>query len=144
VTRILFERRDWNDEWERRAAAGAGDPRGAECVPPLDVTETADAFQITIDLPGVPADAVAVTIREATILVTGDKRPARCQSDAAAFHLAERSFGRFVRVIRVGAALDARRAVVTLDAGELRITVPRLAERRGEEIRLTVSSPPSA
>lgn len=146
MAHILLERRDWDDEWRRRslAAQGLPDPQGIECVPPLDVTERAEFIEIVMDLPGVAADTVSITVRDGTVVVAGDKRPARCRSSAAAFHLAERSFGRFVRAIRVAVAIDARRASVTLEAGELRIRLPRLPERRGEDLRLTIATRPPA
>lgn len=121
-----------------------GDPQPVECVPPLDVTETAEAIEIVVDLPGVAADAVVVVVRDGTVTVSGSKQPSRCRSKAAAFHLAERSFGGFARTVRIPGAVDAGRASVTFVDGELRIVLPRLEERRGREIRLTVPQGPAA
>ena len=75
-----------------------------------------------------------------TLLIAGTKRVSACGHTDAAFHLAERAFGRFARAIRIGGAVDAGRARVTLSAGELRITVPRIEERRGREIRLPIET----
>jgi HSP20 family molecular chaperone IbpA len=56
----------------------------------------------------------------------------------AAFHLAERGFGRFARAVRLAGAFDAGRARATLNAGELRVVLPRIDERRGSEIRIPI------
>ena len=73
------------------------------------------------------------------LLVTGQKLPSRCEHHDAAFHIAERSFGRFARAIGVDGAFDAGRATATLNGGELRIVLPRLADRRGGPIRIPIT-----
>ena len=56
----------------------------------------------------------------------------------AAFHVAERTFGRFARGVRLTGAFDVGRADARLRAGELRVTLPRIDERRGRERRIPV------
>jgi HSP20 family protein len=117
------------------------DPRTpAGCAPPMDVIDRADGLEIRMDLPGVPAEAIAVTIRAGTLLVTGEKRPGPACCSGAAFHVAERVFGTFVRTVQLRGAFDARAVEATLDQGELRIRVPRIEERRGAEIRIPVEA----
>ncbi len=70
------------------------------------------------------------------MLIAGQKLPGPCEDGDAAFHIAERSFGRFARAISVDGAFDAGRATATLAGGELRVVLPRLAERRGRQIRI--------
>jgi HSP20 family protein len=109
-----------------------------ECSPPMDVLESAEDVQIVVDLPGVAAADIKVIAAQGTIVVAGLKRPARCRHHDAAFHLAERSFGRFVRAVRVSGAFDGGRAAATLAGGELRIVLPRIEDRRGRELRIEV------
>jgi HSP20 family protein len=71
-------------------------------------------------------------------VITGDKRPAACAHHEAAFHLVERAFGRFARGVRLSGAFDAGRADARLRDGELRVTLPRIEERRGRELRIPV------
>jgi HSP20 family molecular chaperone IbpA len=54
--------------------------------------------------------------------------------------LVERDFGRFARAVRVHAAVDAARARARLKDGELRIILPKLTERRGREILLSIET----
>jgi HSP20 family protein len=109
----------------------------AECRPPLDVLETATAVEIVIDVPGVPADSIRVAIRRSTLLVVGAKaHPA--PDTASRYHLAERSYGRFARAVRLTGAVDPRQARASTAAGELRIVLPHLEERRGAMIMVPV------
>ncbi len=75
-----------------------------ECQPALDVIESAEAVEVTIDLPGVTARDIRVIVRGGLILVAGDKHPLRPAAPRAAFHLAERGFGRFARMVRLSSA----------------------------------------
>src|SRR5688500_5009915 len=122
-------------ETEAHVAGSAG-----ECTPPFDVVESPAAIEIVMDLPGVEREGLQVVFSRGTVLIAGVKRPSVCSHTDAAFHLAERAFGRFARAVRISGAVDAGRATATLAAGELRILLPRIAERRGRQIDIPVET----
>jgi len=144
VARIYFERRELPADLQRLFDAigdGPGSDRptsAAECSPLLDVIETDTGIEIVADLPGVPAGAIQIVCARNVVMIAGQKTPAACEHPEAAFHLAERAFGRFARALRLEGAFDAGRANATLNAGELRITIPRIDDRRGREIRIPI------
>jgi HSP20 family protein len=112
----------------------------AEHWPPIDVVETATAVHVVADVPGVPAESLRVIFSRGLLVLAGCKRPPAFEHDGAAFHLAERSFGRFACAVRLGDALDVGRARATLRAGELLVVLPRIEDRRGGEIRIKVET----
>lgn len=147
VARIFLDRRDRNrpqlDADRHRLfeqLPGLEDlaDSAADCTLPLDVVETADAVDIVMDLPGVPLDDINVALVRDTLVISGRKAPEVCRHHGAAFHLVERAFGRFMRAVRLSGAFDASRADARLHAGELRITLPRLTDRRGGRLRIPV------
>lgn len=146
MARIYLERRDLGDEARRlfdRLAeeTGGGDVAG-ECTPPLDVIETSSTVEIVVDLPGVRMEDIQVVFARGTLAIGGIKQPPACeQQHEAAFHLAERGFGRFARGVRLAGAFDAGHATATFSAGELRVVLPRIEERRGRELRIPVTAP---
>jgi HSP20 family protein len=109
----------------------------AECRPPLDVLETADAVEIVIDIPGVQPDSLRVAIRRNTLLIVGAKLSAATEPNAR-FHLAERSYGRFARAVRLGGAFDGQKVRALASAGELRVILPRIEDRRGRVMLVPV------
>jgi HSP20 family protein len=110
--------------------------------PAIDVVEASDSVEVFVDLPGVPVAALRVLFKGGSVVIAGEKlAPEACGSDGTAYHLVERGFGRFARVIRLASAVDAGRARATLTAGELRVSIPRIVERRGEDIVVAVSEP---
>jgi HSP20 family protein len=144
MPRIYLERREMGEELRRlfdllATETGSGTQPG-ECNPPADVIETPSQVEVIVDLPGLAKEDVHIAFARGTVLIAGLKRSSVCSHSDAAFHLAERAFGRFARAIRVAGAVDAGHARATLSAGELRITVPRIAERRGREIRIAIET----
>jgi len=144
MARIFLERREVGPDLRRildlldedaQASGIAG-----ECTPPCDVVETAAGIEVVMDLPGVRRESVKVVFARNTLLVAGQKLPAACEHRNAAFHLAERTFGRFVRAVRLNGALNAGAASARLTAGELRVTLPRIEERRGGDITIAVQA----
>ena len=115
----------------------------AECRPPLDVLETATAIEIVVDVPGVRPSSLRVAVRRSTLLVVGAKlAPAADMS--MRYHLAERSYGRFARAVRLVTPVDPRRAHATSGGGELRIVLPRVEERRGTVLMIPVDQTEAA
>jgi len=109
-----------------------------ECSPALDVYETDDTLEITVDLPGVVASAIRVIAKGDSVLIAGEKAARRVRGESS-FHLVERGYGRFARVVRLGRACDTARAQARLGGGELRISIPKITERRGRAVQIPVT-----
>lgn len=129
--RELFE--DLARSLDRGPQAYAG-----ECHPSLDVLETDRAVEVTVDVSGVPAEALRVLFRSGVLLIAGDKAPAPVASHQT-FHLVERDFGRFARAVRLNGAFDVRNARASLRDGEMTIVLPKLHDRRGRPHRIAIA-----
>jgi HSP20 family protein len=102
-------------------------PGGGLHAPPMDVVEREDSLEVVLDLAGVAAEDIRVLFKNNTLVIAGCKWPvAGPTARATAFHLVERSFGRFARAVRVSATLDLTTARATMTEGELRVRLPRL------------------
>lgn len=111
----------------------------AECRPAVDVLETPRAVEVVVDVPGVPAESIRVALRRTTLLIVGAKM-ADPIDPTARFHLAERSYGRFARAVRLAGAFDGARASSSVAGGQLRVMLPRLEDRRGRVIMIPVTT----
>ena len=108
-----------------------------ECRPPLDVLETSAHLEIVVDLPGVPPEAIRVALRRQTLLIVGVKQSAVTETPGR-FHVAERSYGRFARAVRVTASIDASQGRARVEGGQLHVILPRIEERRGRAIDIPI------
>lgn len=137
-TRLLADdARRLLDELDRDVPGAA--VSSGECRPALDIIETAEASEVIVDVAGIPAAALRVAIRKDTVLVVGAKLAQASPPDVR-FHLAERSYGRFARAVRVSGAFDARRAKAIVADGLLRVVLPRIDDRRGHLIHIEVET----
>lgn len=128
------------EEFDRLHRSGCRVPSSVY-TPALDVLESDSRFEIVMDLPGVATEDVRVLFKHGAVIVVGEKLDRDpCSEDTTAFHLVERAFGRFARVVRLPGAIDASQARAVFAAGELRIAVPRIPERRGREIAIPIST----
>jgi HSP20 family protein len=129
----LRDLRAWQERLEHLAAQ-----HGTAWAPPLDVYETDDMVEITVDLPGVDASAIRVIAKGDSVLVAGEKSARRTRTESS-FHLVERGYGRFARVVRLGRACDTAHATATLVGGELRVSIPKITDRRGRLVTIAVN-----
>ena len=135
MARVYVERRELPADLVRLLETKSA---AAECTPPMDVVETAQAIEVLLDIPGVPASDIEIVFAGNVLLITGRKLPATCEHQDAAFHMAERAFGRFARALSVEGAFDAGAASAALVNGELRVVLPRITDRRGHQIRIPI------
>ena len=120
----------------RSAAAG-------DCVPPLDVIETDEAVEILMDVPGVPASSLRVLLKGSVVLIVGEKWVKGPGPGTGGYHQVERASGRFARAVRLTGAFDGSRVRSSLSDGELRVTLPKLADRRGAGTLIPIASGPA-
>jgi HSP20 family protein len=125
---------------ELGASPGSRSTAAGDCVPPLDVIETDEAVEILLDVPGVPASSLRVLVKGAVVLIAGEKWVTGPGPGTGGYHLVERGSGRFARAVRVSGAFEGSRVRATLADGELRITVPKLADRRGTGLAVPIET----
>jgi HSP20 family protein len=125
--------------WQELAGPGPRGPVAGDCQPPLDVIETDDAVEVLLDVPGIAPESVRVLLKGAVVLIAGEKRVQGPAAGAGGYHLVERASGRFARAVRVTGAFDGANVRATLSEGELRVRLPKLADRRGKATAVPVT-----
>ncbi len=110
---------------------------GVEWQPNADIMETDENLIVKVELPGVPADGLSIAVHAGNLILEGTKPRPELKSHAH-FHTAEREFGPFRRVIQLGVPVNTRQAQATLIQGLLRLTFPKVPNRRGEIVKIEV------
>ena len=110
--------------------------RGPQMVmPAMNVVEGEDHLLISAELPGVPKDAVKITIENGVLTVAGEKKSDADESQKG-FHLMERRFGSFRRTVTLSRKLDANKAEASYADGVLTIRIPRSEEAMPRELEI--------
>lgn len=107
--------------------------------PAVDVSERADGYRVMVEVPGIKAGDVQITIAEGLLTIKGERHAAR---DAAGekIHRSERGYGVFRRSLSLPSDhVDAGRTEVSLQDGVLEILVPKAAQARATLTQVDVS-----
>ena len=107
-------------------------------VPALDVRETEDLFEVTVDLPGMAPEDVSVTFEASVLTVSGTRQFSR-EETKETYHRIERSYGTFARQIKLPRTADTEKIEASFDKGVLTVTVPKAeaAKPRTIEVKAT-------
>lgn len=101
-------------------AVSDGNPPGT-WAPALDLIETADAYLLAIDLPGVTPDEVELTLSNRRLVLSGRRQP----PGDGSFLQMERSQGAFWRALELSAEVAPEGLCSHFVRGVLHVRVPK-------------------
>ena len=107
-------------------------------LPAMDVVERADAFLVTLDVPGVSHDAIDLTFDQGALTIRGTRSGTE-YSDQDKIYVAERTLGEFERVVRLPETIDADRIQASFDRGVVTIIVPKAQAARARKITISAN-----
>jgi HSP20 family protein len=106
----------------------------AEWMPATDVDEYVDRFELFVDLPGVPADQVEITLEGGVLTLAGERREER--STELLSRRRERGTGRFYRRFILPDTVDADGVNARERNGVLEISIPKKAAAQPRRIKV--------
>jgi len=95
-------------------------------VPRADIYDTAEALHLTLEVPGVPREAIEILVQGRFLCVTGS-RPEPRASECTRWHQMEIAHGRFEKVIELPGDIDPDGVSATYQDGFLILRAPRMA-----------------
>ena len=107
--------------------------------PALDISERKDAYLVTVELPGVEAEDLDITMEDGLLTIKGE-RQFTSESSEQQFHRVERRYGAFRRSITLPAQVQADHIEATFDNGVLQIVVPKAEEAKPKRIQVRPGS----
>jgi HSP20 family protein len=103
--------------------------------PPVDIHETPEAFVIRMDLPGVSAKDVKVSLLGDTLTIRGERQKETSESNGSAQRL-ERVHGAFERSFNLDSAVRSDNVKATYRDGVLEIQVAKAEQARVRDIEV--------
>ena len=107
--------------------------RSGEWTPKLDVSETKDAVMVKAELPGVEPGEISLALQGELLTLKGEKAQEKEEKDER-FHRIERSYGAFLRAVRLPSTVDASKVTATFKNGVLTVMLPKSATAKGTTI----------
>lgn len=103
----------------------------------LDIAETKDSVEITTELPGVAESDVNVSVEGHAVVISGEKKSETEKKDKA-WHVVERSYGAFRRVVPLTFVPDAGKINATFDKGVLKVMIGKPAELVAKKVAIPI------
>jgi HSP20 family protein len=114
---------------------GSGRATTTAWAPALDISERKDAYLVTVELPGVEADDLQITLEDGLLTIQGERHFAHDSSEQQ-FHRVERCYGAFRRSIILPAHVMAAGIQASADNGVLQIVVPKMEQATPKRIQV--------
>jgi HSP20 family protein len=121
----LFER-FFDTPWKEMSALG-------DWTPAMDVTENKDAVTVKAEVPGVDPKDLNVTLEGDLLTIKGEKEQKKEEKDER-LHRIERTYGSFLRTVRLPATVDGSKVSASFKNGVVMITLPKAAGAKGTTI----------
>jgi HSP20 family protein len=106
--------------------------------PPVDLCETEKMIFMRVELPGVAADQIKIGLTNDKLRIWGEKKRRPARRRIISYLCSERSYGKFNRVVRLRWTICVRTASAELKDGMLHIYLPKIEDRRGNEVIIAV------
>lgn len=103
--------------------------------PDVEIKETKDSYELTIDLPGVREQDLEVDITGNRLTVSG-RREEEDRREDDRFFVYERSYGAFSRSFVLPEGADVGKVRAELRDGALHLTVPKKAEMQSRRVEI--------
>jgi HSP20 family protein len=123
----LFETSFWPAVWRRLPA------QEREWSPAIEVFEKEDKYVIRAELPGLKEEDVEVSVSDETLTMKGEKKTEH-EVKEEEYHWSERTYGSFLRTIRLPSNVDAEKIEAEYENGIMEITLPKMAEVKPKKI----------
>ena len=104
-----------------------------------DVVETPEAHVLHIDVPGVADEDLHVELDDGVLTISGERKNVHEEKDGASFHSVERSYGTFQRSFRLPPNVDAEGVRADHHAGQLTVTLPKVAPKSAKNKKIAIS-----
>ena len=101
------------------------------------MTETEKEIVITAEMPGLERKDVEISVEDDVLTIRGEKKVESEQDDKNKnYHLTERSYGVFYRVLQLPPGVDPSKIQATMSNGVLKITIPKPARSEAKKIEV--------
>ena len=121
--------------WMGLAGASPANGQSSTWLPAVDVWETENELVLSLDLPGIPEEDIAVELNENVLTVSGERSHASEQSTER-YYRYERHFGSFSRSVTLPPGVQEDAISARYENGVLEVRVPKPEEPKPKRIQI--------
>jgi len=103
--------------------------------PAVDIFEEKEAIVVAVELPGVKAEDVNITVENDLLTISGERRFER-REDKGDWHRVESTYGQFTRSFALPKTVSAENIEANLDGGVLTLRLAKRQEAKPRKIEV--------
>ncbi len=109
----------------------------ATWAPAIDMYETDEKLTVEVELPGLEAKDVEISLEDDVLRIRGERRFSS-EVKEENYHRIERAYGMFERSIPLPRKVDEEKVSATVSDGVLKIEMPKVEEAKPKKIPIKV------
>jgi HSP20 family protein len=103
--------------------------------PSLDLSETPQAVEVRMDLPGVKPEDIEVQVSGNMLTISGQRKEER-EEKSRTYHCVERMCGSFARTVTLPCAVKEDKVNAQYHDGVLTVSMPKTEESKARKIKI--------
>lgn len=121
--------------WSRVVGEGGESWLAPRLVPSVDLSETATAIEVRIDLPGMKPEDIDIQLANNMLTISGERKEEK-EEKGKTFHRVERRQGSFSRTLSLPCAVVEDKVDAVFRDGVLNVTLTKTAESQSRKIKV--------
>ena len=107
--------------------------------PAVNLYETADAYVLMAELPGIESKDINVSLERTTVTIEGERKIEYANQEGVSLHRRERQVKHFRHAFELPAAIDANKIEAVHQNGVLMLRLPKSPEDKPRQITVQAS-----
>jgi HSP20 family protein len=109
---------------------------GGTFAPALDLKEDADAYTVSLEVPGIIQDDLKISLENNVLTIHGTKEQKKEEEGEGRFRRVERSYGSFTRSVTLPRNVDVNGITANLTDGVLTVSLPKEEQAKPRQISI--------
>ena len=109
---------------------------GQDWAPSIDVVDTASAFEIRVEVPGMAAEDIDVSILQDVLTIKGCKKPGETPKEGERRLRSECRYGSFNRRLELPSQVNEDGVSANCRDGVLHLSLPKKVEAKGHTVKV--------
>jgi HSP20 family protein len=118
--------------------AGNGEKMGLSFIPAAEITETPEAVQIKLEIPGMEAKDLNLEVTADSLTINGERK-SEIKTEEEGFTRTEFRYGKFHRVIPLPVRVDNNNVTAEYKDGILNLTLPKAEEEKNKVVKVSIN-----
>lgn len=106
--------------------------------PAVDISETENEYLVRAELPGIKKEDVHVQLENGILTLSGETRSESEEREGERLIRQERSYGKYIRSLRLGKGINDQAVKATYKDGILEVVVPKAEEVKPKVIDVDI------